>query len=170
MWARFTAEGPEYFWIETALSKEQLVLQPFEFQKILCSSSRSIGECFGCLEKITHLPLVAELLTIFQAGLLPISMGAPLCEKERNAAFAAPHPLAWVDLCDICAPLLGYVCAPCPETNICYECTTHKSSMLRVVHRGNMDKTSSWCQDRTDFVQHGQLALLKQAFPMFVQE
>ena len=39
--------------------------------------------------------------------------------------------------------------------------------MLRVVHRGNIDNKSSWFQGRADFVQHGQLALLKEAFPNF---
>jgi hypothetical protein len=34
-----------------------------------------------------------------------ISMAAPLGEKERTAAFAAPHPLAWIDLSD---PLLAF--------------------------------------------------------------
>jgi hypothetical protein len=51
-----------------------------------------------------------------------------------------------------------------------YECTTNKTYMLRNVRRGNIDKKSSCFQDRTDFVQHGQLALLTQAFPMFFQE
>jgi hypothetical protein len=43
----------------------------------------SIQDWFGLLQEITQLPLVAELLTLFGAGLLPISMAAPLGEKER---------------------------------------------------------------------------------------
>ncbi len=45
------------------------------------------------LREITELPLVAELLKLFSAGLLPISVAAQLGEKQRSAAFAAPHPL-----------------------------------------------------------------------------
>ncbi len=110
--ARLTAEGTEYFWIETSLSAAQRALQKFEFENLPSATSkksRPIEDWFALLREITQLPLVAELLTLFGGGLLPISMAAPLGEKERTAAFTEPHPLAWVDLC---APLFGYVRAP----------------------------------------------------------
>jgi hypothetical protein len=98
---------------------------------------------------------------------LPISMAAPLGEKERAAAFAAPNPLAWIELC---APLLAHYCAPRPESIFGYDCSTSNSYMLRVMHRGIMDDPTTRCRGRADFVQHGQLALLKQAFPKFFQK
>jgi hypothetical protein len=115
LWARLIAEGIEYFWIDTALSAAQLALKRFDFEKLpspQSRQSRSIEDWFGLLQEITRLPLVAELLTLFGAGLLPISVAAPLGEKERVAAFAAPQPLAWIELY---APLLAHVCALRPE-------------------------------------------------------
>jgi len=89
-------------------------------------------------------------------------MAAPLGEKERAAAFAAAHPLACIDLCP---PVIASV--PAPETIFGYDCNTKNSYMLRVVHRGYMKEKSTWYGKRAEFVQHGQLALLKQAFPSF---
>jgi hypothetical protein len=42
--------------------------------------------------------------------------------------------------------------------------------MLHVVHRGCMDDQLTWYPGYADFVQHGQLALLKQAFPRFFRD
>jgi hypothetical protein len=166
LWARVSVAGePEFYWIETALSHEQIALQKFKFQKY-SKKSRTISEWFHVLRDITKLPLVAEVLKLFRAGLLPISVAAQLGEKQRSAAFAAPHPLAWIDLC---APLVASY-GPVLESIFGYECRTDNSHMLRVVHRGNIDNKSSWFQGRADFVQHGQLALLKQAFPIFFEK
>jgi hypothetical protein len=87
-------------------------------------------------------------------------VAAPPGEKERAAAFAAAHPLACIDLCP---PVIASV--PAPETIFGYDCNTKNSYMLRVVHRGYMKEKSTWYGKRAEFVQHGQLALLKQAFP-----
>ena len=116
---------------------------------------------FELLEEITRLPMVEELIALF--GLLPISMAALLGEKERAAAFAAVHPLACIDLCP---PVIASVPADV-ETIFGYDCTTKNSYMLRVVNRGYMKEKSTWYGKRAEFVQHGQLALLKQAFPSF---
>jgi hypothetical protein len=164
LWARLTAEGTEYFWIDTALSAAQLGFENFEFEKLQSSrsqKSRPIQSWFALLKEITELPLVAELLTLFGDGFLPISVAAPLGEKERAAAFAAPHPLVWIVLY---APRLCYDHAPRPEKIFGYDCTTNNSYMLRVVHRGNMDDQSYWHAGMVGYVQHGQLTLLNQAF------
>ena len=92
-------------------------------------------------------------------------MASPLGEDQRTAAFAAPHTLAWIDLC---ALLIFSFRAP--EKIFGYDSTTHKSHMLRVVHRchrGNMDDNASWFQGQADFCQHGPLALAKEAFAGF---
>jgi hypothetical protein len=115
LWARLTAEGTEYFWIDTALSAAQLGFENFEFEKLQSSrsqKSRPIQSWFALLKEITELPLVAELLTLFGDGFLPISVAAPLGEKERAAAFAASHPLVWIVLY---APRLCYDHAQRPE-------------------------------------------------------
>ncbi len=39
--------------------------------------------------------------------------------------------------------------------------------MLAAYTRGSLDDETSWYRGRADFVQHGQLALLKEAFPEF---
>jgi hypothetical protein len=39
--------------------------------------------------------------------------------------------------------------------------------MLAAYTRGSLDDETSWYRGRVDFVQHGQLALLKEAFPEF---
>jgi hypothetical protein len=39
--------------------------------------------------------------------------------------------------------------------------------MLRIVGRGSTDSAQSWFQGEADFVQHGQLALIRQAFPKY---
>ena len=126
-----TAEGTEYFWIDTALSAAQLGFENFEFEKLQSSrsqKSRPIQSWFALLKEITQLPLVAELLTLFGDGFLPISVAAPLGEKERAAAFAAPHPLNWIVLD---APRLSCIHAPRPEKVFRYECTTHNSNGYR---------------------------------------
>ncbi len=94
------------------------------------SGGEGNSKLVALLQEITRLPLVAELLTLFGAGLLPISMAAPLGEKERAAAFAAPNPLAWIELC---APLLGHVCVPRPEKIFGYDCKKSNSYMLHVI-------------------------------------
>ena len=99
LWARLTAEGTEFFWIDTALSASQLAFERFDLEKLpspKSRQSRSIQDWFGLLQEISQLSLVSELLKLFGAGLLPISMAAPLGEKEHAAAFAAPNPLAWI--------------------------------------------------------------------------
>ena len=111
----------------------------------------------------TH-PLVQELLEIFTARYLPATMAAELGEKERAAAFAEPHPLAWIDFD---APVL--VASNRRDNVFGYSCVTERSYMLRVVGRGFMNKESTWYSGYADFIQHGQLALLKQAFPLFFQ-
>jgi hypothetical protein len=80
-----------------------------------------------------------SLTKLFRAGLLPISVAAQLGEKQRSAAFAAPHPLAWIDLC---APLVASS-GPVLETIFGYDCRTDNSHMLRVVHRGSLDDETS---------------------------
>ena len=92
-----------------------------------------------------------------------ISMAAPLSEKQRSAAFAAPHPLAWVD---ICAPLFASV----PDRKSFYDKYVFEADVYRrtrrsfprvrptccafFVHRGSMDDETSWHRGRADFVQH----------------
>jgi hypothetical protein len=85
LWARLTAEGTEFFWIDTALSASQLAFERFDLEKLSSPKSRqsrSIQDWFGLLQEISQLSLVSELLKLFGAGLLPISMAAPLGEKE----------------------------------------------------------------------------------------
>jgi hypothetical protein len=62
---------------------------------------------------------------------------------------------------------VSYNSVRAPENIFGYNSTTHKSHMLRVVHRGTMDDTTSWFQGRADFCQHGPLALAKEAFAGF---
>ena len=101
-------------------------------------------------------PLVQELLEIFTAGYLPATMAAELGEKERAAAFAEPHSLAWIDFDP---PRI--VPSKRQETVFGYSCATDDSYMLRVAGRGFMDQESTWYTGSADFIQHGQLALLK---------
>jgi hypothetical protein len=54
---------------------------------------------FNILKEIMEIPLVAQLLMLFERGFLPATMAALLGEKERAAAFAEKHPLAWIDIC-----------------------------------------------------------------------
>jgi hypothetical protein len=61
------------------------------------------------LKEIVDIPLVAQLLMLFERGFLPATMAALLGEKERAAAFAEKHPLAWID---ICPPVLASNPAP----------------------------------------------------------
>lgn len=109
-----------------------------------------------------QIPLVAERLKLFGNGFLPATVAAPLGEKERAAAFAEVHPLAWID---ICPPVIAS--NPAPEIVFGKRCVTKHGYMLRVVHRGCMTNASTWSRVAADFVQHGQLALLKQAFPTY---
>jgi hypothetical protein len=117
---------------------------------------------FNMFLEILQEPLVQELLEIFTAGYLPATMAAELGEKERAAAFAEPHPLAWIDF-----DTPRIVPSDRQETVFGYSCATDCSYMLRVVGRGFMDQESTWYAGSCDFIQHGQLALLKQAFAVF---
>jgi hypothetical protein len=58
---------------------------------------------------------------------------------------------------------------PAPETVFGISCVTKNSYVLRVVHRGCLTNKLTWSRGPADFVQHGQLALLKQAFPNFFE-
>jgi len=126
-------------------------------------NSRAIHEWFELFQEIAQLLLVEAIVKLFHAGLLPISMAAPLSEKQRSAAFAAPHPLAWVD---ICAPLFASV----PDRKSFYDKYVFEADVYRrtrrsfprvrptccafFVHRGSMDDETSWHRGRADFVQH----------------
>ncbi len=134
-------------------------------KRVTLPGCRSIHVYFDHLRCITQDDMVAELLQLFKAGLLPMSMAAPLGEKERAAAFSEEDPLAWID---ICPPADASTATT--TTMFGYPCQTRRSFMLRVVGRGSISNPASWITKKADFVQHGQLALIRQAFPRYFKD
>ena len=106
LWARrdlSTPSGFGYVWFDTELSTAIQNFQQFSFAKLPSSRSRpkqfrSMQHWFNILKEIMQIPLVAQLLMLFERGFLPATMAALLGEKERAAAFAEKHPLAWIDI------------------------------------------------------------------------
>ena len=168
LWARWdpTTSAFCYVWIETKLSRAVGEFRQWNFEKLshTMNALKRMQYWFDLFLEIMQDPLVHELLEYFDAGYVPATMAAELGEKERAAAFAEPHPLAWIDLD---APVI--VASNRRENVFGYSCITERSYMLRVVGRGFMNKESTWYSGYADFIQHGQLALLKQAFPLFFQ-
>jgi hypothetical protein len=168
LWARWdpSTSSFRYVWIETMLSRAVADAQQWHFEKLPQNLQfcRSMQDWFNMFLEILQEPLVQELLELFTAGYLPATVAAELGEKERAAAFAEPHPLAWIDF-----DTPRIVPSDRQETVFGYSCATDCSYMLRVVGRGFMDQESTWYAGSCDFIQHGQLALLKQAFAVRVR-
>ena len=168
LWARWdpTTSAFCYVWIETKLSRAMGEFRQWNFEKLphTMNAFKRMQYWFDLFLEILQDPLVHELLEFFKAGYVPATMAAELGEKERAAVFAEPHPLAWIDLD---APVI--VASNRRENVFGYSCITERSYMLRVVGRGFMNKESTWYSGSADFIQHGQLALIKQAFPVFFQ-
>jgi hypothetical protein len=91
LWAFATPSGFCPVWIETeyskAVSQGHTYLAP-KLKRTTNGAKRSIHVYFDHLHCITQDHIVAELLQLFKARLLPMSMAAPLGEKERAAAFS----------------------------------------------------------------------------------
>lgn len=170
LWARWDPTTSDfcYVWIETKLSRAVGEFRQWNFEKLSQTRKASkymrMQDWFDLFLEILQDPIVHELLEFFAAGYVPATMAAELGEKERAAAFAEPHPLAWIDLD---APVI--VASNRRENVFGYSCITERSYMLRVVGRGFMNKESTWYSGYADFIQHGQLALIKQAYPVFFQ-
>jgi len=124
--------------------------------------------------------IVAEILVLCKAGLMPASIAAPLGAKECAAAFDEDHPVAWIQLRppSTSSPKVSKFapnCAAAPmdapaSKMFGYPCKTEKSFMLHVVCRGSMDNPNSWYEGKADFIQMPQLAMGKQAFAKYFYE